>query len=190
MVVPFMSMLQLGFQMSWLKVAEALLNPFGEDDDDFECNYIIDRNITLAMTMLHHADIIPEQLKDNFKLDQKPLYSEESVKTGVRALIGSACNANVVEDHVEVKMVPRNSYDDSSNLRDRSQSINLAQLSEDLVTRRPSKDVSFNRYGLYFVEKFIIMYLDLFQCHMVMSIHMTQIFCLVHGKIIEASYFL
>jgi hypothetical protein len=36
-VVPVMTLLELFFIMGWLKVAEALLNPLGEDDDDFEC---------------------------------------------------------------------------------------------------------------------------------------------------------
>ncbi|RCN42956.1 Bestrophin [Ancylostoma caninum] len=43
--VPIMSILQFTFIVGWVKVAEVLLNPLGEDDDDFECNWIIDRNM-------------------------------------------------------------------------------------------------------------------------------------------------
>ena len=30
---------------TFLKVAEALLNPYGEDDEDFECNWLVDRHL-------------------------------------------------------------------------------------------------------------------------------------------------
>lgn len=33
----------------WIfQVAEGLLNPFGEDDDDLECNYVIDKNLIVG----------------------------------------------------------------------------------------------------------------------------------------------
>jgi hypothetical protein len=31
--------------MGWLKVAEALINPFGEDDDDFQLVTLIERGM-------------------------------------------------------------------------------------------------------------------------------------------------
>ena len=30
----------------WLKVGEVLLNPYGEDDDDFELNWLLDRHVS------------------------------------------------------------------------------------------------------------------------------------------------
>lgn len=38
---PVFTTLQFFFYMGWLKVAESLINPFGEDDDDFEVGCFI-----------------------------------------------------------------------------------------------------------------------------------------------------
>lgn len=43
--MPFLSIYQFIVYVGWVKVAEALLNPYGEDDDDFDTCWIIDRNL-------------------------------------------------------------------------------------------------------------------------------------------------
>uniref|UniRef100_A0A914EAZ5 Bestrophin homolog n=1 Tax=Acrobeloides nanus TaxID=290746 RepID=A0A914EAZ5_9BILA len=89
--IPFMTMFQFIFYVGWLKVAEALLNPLGEDDDDFESNYIIDRNISIGLSIVDDAyGQLPKQMPDTFKVHKKPLYTEESAKVPINPLIGSA----------------------------------------------------------------------------------------------------
>ena len=43
-------MIELFCYLGLAKVAETLLNPFGNDDEDFEVNYIIDRNLQVINT--------------------------------------------------------------------------------------------------------------------------------------------
>ncbi len=39
-------------------MAEQLINPFGEDDDDFETNWLIDRNFQVLFTIYHIKSIL------------------------------------------------------------------------------------------------------------------------------------
>ena len=43
--IPIFTVLQFFFYMGLLKVAEQLINPFGDDDEDFELNWLIDRHV-------------------------------------------------------------------------------------------------------------------------------------------------
>lgn len=43
-----MTMVEFLFYVGWMKVAMNLLNSFGEDDDDLECNFFIDKNLAVC----------------------------------------------------------------------------------------------------------------------------------------------
>ncbi|CAG0888507.1 unnamed protein product [Darwinula stevensoni] len=49
--VPIITLFQLVLYVGWLKVAESLINPYGEDDDDFQLNWLIDRHINVSHVM-------------------------------------------------------------------------------------------------------------------------------------------
>ena len=63
---PFFLTLQFAFFVGWLKVAETLINPFGEDDDDFELNRLIDRHIQVGYLICDPLVEKPDLLKDKF----------------------------------------------------------------------------------------------------------------------------
>lgn len=64
---PIMTVLQFFFFMGWLKVAESLINPFGENDDDFELNWMIDRNLAVCYLIVDemHQEY-PQLVKDQY----------------------------------------------------------------------------------------------------------------------------
>ncbi|KAF1760853.1 hypothetical protein GCK72_009104 [Caenorhabditis remanei] len=113
---PIMSTLQFIFYMGWMKVAEAMLNPFGEDDDDFECNALIDRNITMVLMMVDQGyDRAPDLKRDDFWDEEvEPLYSEATAKIPNNPLKGSVSDVKLPEYVHEIKMVPH--CDDTSPL--------------------------------------------------------------------------
>ena len=58
MYIPFFTIFEFISFVGWMKVADELLNPFGEDDEDFQINYLIDRNLQgtprLSLTLENH----------------------------------------------------------------------------------------------------------------------------------------
>ncbi|XP_040202487.1 bestrophin-2 [Rana temporaria] len=71
--VPVFTLLQFFFYTGWLKVGEQLINPFGEDDDDFETNFLIDRNFQVSMMAVDEMyDDVPILVKDRYWNDSDP----------------------------------------------------------------------------------------------------------------------
>ncbi|KYO46426.1 hypothetical protein Y1Q_0006536 [Alligator mississippiensis] len=67
MYVPLPTLLQFFFYAGWLKVAEQLINPFGEDDDDFETNKLIDRNLQVSLLSVDDMyQNLPPMAKDKY----------------------------------------------------------------------------------------------------------------------------
>ncbi|KAL3265242.1 hypothetical protein HHI36_009456 [Cryptolaemus montrouzieri] len=56
---PLIPVLEFFFYMGWLKVAETLINPFGDDDDDFEVMWMVDRHLQVGYLLV---DQIPAKL--------------------------------------------------------------------------------------------------------------------------------
>ena len=81
MFFPFFVTLEFAFYVGWLKVAETLINPFGEDDDDFELNRLLDRHIQVGYMICDPNVQKPDLLKDKFwesVIPKEMLYSAGS----------------------------------------------------------------------------------------------------------------
>ncbi|XP_070575159.1 bestrophin-4-like [Ptychodera flava] len=68
--IPFFTILEFFFYFGWLKVAEAIINPYGEDDDDFEVNYIVDRNLQVGLLTVDDLYGVHPKLEKDIYWDQ------------------------------------------------------------------------------------------------------------------------
>ena len=66
MYVPFFTLFEFISFVGWRKVADELLNPFGDDDEDFKINYLIDRNLQVSYLIVDEAMHELELFKDPF----------------------------------------------------------------------------------------------------------------------------
>ena len=82
--VPIFLVLQYIFYFGWLQVAKTLINPFGgDDDDDFEVEYFINRNYQVGFLMI--KDDIEDNNNDvesdlcDFGSDDPPVTLEKKI---------------------------------------------------------------------------------------------------------------
>ena len=66
MYVPWFLILKFIFFFGWLHVSEVLLNPFGNDDEDFDMTYIINRNVQISYLMVEGSEDGLESLEDPY----------------------------------------------------------------------------------------------------------------------------
>uniref|UniRef100_A0A0N5APH6 Bestrophin homolog n=1 Tax=Syphacia muris TaxID=451379 RepID=A0A0N5APH6_9BILA len=91
--IPFLEIIQFLCYVGWMKVAEALVNPFGDDDSDFETYLIVKRNLGLALsTVDENIYWIPSLKRDVFWNERNPdmLYTVETANIEQHPNLGSA----------------------------------------------------------------------------------------------------
>ncbi|XP_062299522.1 bestrophin-3-like isoform X2 [Scomber scombrus] len=98
--VPVFTLLQFFFYSGWLKVAEQLINPFGEDDDDFEANWIIDRNLQVSLLAVDEMHMnLPHMTKDIYWNDSeaRPPYTLAAADYCIPSFLGSTSDMGLSE---------------------------------------------------------------------------------------------
>ena len=54
--IPLFSLLKFFFYFGWLHVSQVLINPLGDDDEDFDVNDLLDRHLQISYLMVEGED--------------------------------------------------------------------------------------------------------------------------------------
>ncbi|XP_061495741.1 bestrophin-3 isoform X2 [Rhineura floridana] len=98
--IPIFTLLQFFFYAGWLKVAEQLINPFGEDDDDFETNWCIDRNLQVSLLAVDEMHMnLPKMKKDIYWDDSsaRPPYTLAAADFCIPSFLGSTIEMGLAD---------------------------------------------------------------------------------------------
>ncbi|KAK1788803.1 hypothetical protein P4O66_002612 [Electrophorus voltai] len=85
-------------------VAEQLINPFGEDDDDFETNWLVDRNLQVSLLSVDEMyDLVPVVERDQYwnETEPQPPYTVASAEHRKPSYMGSALDISVPKEEME-----------------------------------------------------------------------------------------
>ncbi|KAL7982604.1 hypothetical protein Chor_010202, partial [Crotalus horridus] len=81
-------------------VAEQLINPFGEDDDDFETNWCIDRNLQVSLLAVDEMHMnLPRMKKDIYWNDSsaRPPYTLAAADSCIPSFLGSTIEMGLAD---------------------------------------------------------------------------------------------
>jgi len=108
--LPIFTVLQFFFYMGWLKVAEQMINPFGEDDDDFDMNWIIDRNMQVSLLGVDDMCGSYPTLEKDIYWDEAPPeylpYTKSALSSFSRPFMGSTAQISVSDEGMKVVVNP------------------------------------------------------------------------------------
>ena len=113
--VPIFLVLQYIFYFGWLQVAKTLINPFGgDDDDDFEVEYFINRNYQVGFLMIQDDNEDNNNDMDSDLCDfgsgnppvtlEKKILNEKSEEPDAEST--SSIDIGSYEESSEMKMLP------------------------------------------------------------------------------------